>query len=51
MEKGFQVFEIGPTGGKHSVSKVYPTRLGAKRARNRIHRECPYFKHIFEPVL
>lgn len=39
MAKGFQIFEIGPTGGKHSVTKVYPTYLGAKRVLNRIRRE------------
>lgn len=39
MKKGFQVFECGSTGGCHSISKVYPTWLGAKRVRNRIARE------------
>lgn len=32
----YQVFEISPFGGCHSVSKPYPTWLGCKRVRNRI---------------
>lgn len=38
-QSGYQVFEIGPTGGKHSITKVYPTWLGCKRVLNRIRRE------------
>ena len=38
MKKGYQVFEYSANGGKHSLSKVYPTWLGAKRVRNRIAR-------------
>lgn len=33
-------------GGCIRVSKYYPTWLGCKRERNRIHREFPYFRHI-----
>ena len=35
----YQVFEISKNGGKHSVSKPYPTWLGCKRVRNRIARK------------
>lgn len=35
----FQVFEINPYGGSHSISKVYPTWLGCKRVLNRIKKE------------
>ena len=38
-KSGYQVFEIGPTGGKHSITKVFPTWLGCKRVLNRIRRE------------
>lgn len=34
----YQVFEYNK-GGKHAVSKTYPTWLGAKRVRNQIARE------------
>lgn len=33
-------------GGSIRISKYYPTWLGCKRERNRIHREFPYFHHI-----
>lgn len=33
-------------GGCVRISKYYPTWLGCKRERNRIHRECPFFNHI-----
>ena len=39
IKSGFQVFETSAFGGKHSVSKVYPTWLGCKRVLNRIRRE------------
>ena len=50
----YQVFEYGPTGGKHSVSKPYPTWLGCKRVRNRIARENRYlvgYRYAVEKVL
>ena len=34
----YQVFEYN-NGGKHAISKPYPTWLGAKRVRNQIARE------------
>lgn len=49
----YQVFEYGPTGGKHSVSKSYPTWLGCKRVRNRIAREhgfCVGYRYTVEKV-
>lgn len=46
----YQVFEYSATGGKHSVSKPYSTWLGAKRIRNSIHRDFPYYKHTVEEV-
>lgn len=50
MANGFQVFEIGPTGGCHSISKVYPTYLGGLRALNRIKRE-DIFYGVYKYVL
>lgn len=47
--KNYAVFEY-KGGGKIQVSKSYPTRLGCKRVRNRIHREFPYFKHTVEEL-
>lgn len=50
----YQVFEISPNGGKHSVSKPYPTWLGCKRERNRIAREhcCLMgYRYIVEKVV
>lgn len=48
----YQVFEISPTGGKHAVSKPYPTWLGCKRVRNRIVRDNPqsvgYYRYIVQ---
>ena len=45
----YAVFEY-KGGGKIQVSKAYPTWLGCKRVRNRIHRDYPYFKHTVEKV-
>lgn len=45
----YKVFEY-KGGGKICVSKGFPTWLGAKRVRNRIHRESPYFRHTVEIV-
>ena len=39
IKSGWQVFEISAFGGKHSVTKIYPTYLGCKRALVRIRRE------------
>lgn len=33
-------------GGSIRISKYFPTWLGCKRERNRIHRESPNFRHI-----
>lgn len=33
-------------GGSIRISKYFPTWLGCKRERNRIHREFPFFRHI-----
>ena len=33
-------------GGVTRVSKYYPTWLGCKRERNRIHRDFPFWAHI-----
>lgn len=49
----YQVFEISPNGGKHSISKPYTTWLGCKRVRNRIAREhCNLegYRYIVEKV-
>lgn len=49
----YQVFEIA-YGGKHSVSKKYPTWLGAKRVRNQIARDNKHlhgYKYTVEEVL
>lgn len=48
MKKYF-VFEY-KNGGKICISKGYPTWLGCKRVRNRLHREFPYFKHTVEVI-
>lgn len=51
--KMYQVFEVSIFGGKHSVSKPYPTWLGCKRVRNRIARENCYlggYRYIIEQV-
>lgn len=45
----YAVFEY-KGGGKIQVSKAYPTWLGCKRERNRIHRDFPFFKHTVETV-
>lgn len=41
MEKliGYDIVELGPTGGCHSITKIFPTWLGAKRVLNRIKKE------------
>lgn len=39
---GFQIYEITSYGLRHSVSKVYPTWLGAKEAKVRIMRKNRY---------
>lgn len=36
---GYDIVELGPTGGCHSITKIYPTWLGAKRVLNRIKKE------------
>lgn len=45
----YAVFEY-KRGGKIQVSKTFPTWLGCKRVRNRIHRDLPFFKHTVEQV-
>ena len=45
----YAVFE-NKGGGKIQVSKAYPTWLGCKRVRNRIHDDHPSFKHTVEKV-
>lgn len=47
--KQYAVFEY-KGGGKIRVSKPYPTELGCKRERNRIHRDIPYFTHKVEKL-
>ncbi len=37
-------------GGVTRVSKYYPTWLGCKRERNRIHSDFPFFAHIVSPL-
>lgn len=45
----YAVFEYKGSG-KIQVSKAYPTWLGCKRVRNRIHSYHPSFKHTVEKV-
>ena len=47
--KQYAVFEY-KYGGKIQVSKAYPTWLGCKRVRNRIHLDFPFFKHTVEEI-
>lgn len=55
MEKliGYDIVELGPTGGCHSITKVFPTWLGAKKVLNRIKKEnisLVGYKYIIRPI-
>lgn len=45
----YAVFEYKGSD-KIQVSKTFPTWLGCKRVRNRIHDENPFFKHTVEKL-